>query len=360
MRTEYIDAVSPGRWESIVRESKQAYFFHTPAWARILEEAYGYRNATRLYEVDGSDVLIPMMEKERYGLITYYSMPEGYGNVFSPSGVSQETLQTIITTIVGGRNLLLMLFLPPCSRFKFLEDTSVQRIELRENRAHIIPLEEGVDAVRKRFNRNTRRSIARAGKERVEVVPTNRKSDFDTFYSLYAQRSQEWNLSETPYPRRFFESLYAHGSPHARLRLAERDGEAIGGIITLEYGTNVYYLASASPRACRAYCANHLLLQDAIESACMHGYRFFDLGCSTLNPGLARFKEGFGAEEIPLERYGVFSGLERLYRGLGRAFRVVLDEGNRRYSVRHQSATPGAPLQAEREPQPDQSFMPGP
>jgi len=48
---EYTENVSEQKWNKIVRNSENSYFFHTPAWAKILEETYGYRIATRLYEV---------------------------------------------------------------------------------------------------------------------------------------------------------------------------------------------------------------------------------------------------------------------------------------------------------------------
>ncbi|MDI6720586.1 MAG: hypothetical protein QMD46_13350 [Methanomicrobiales archaeon] len=82
MQLRWIEEVPPSHWEEIVKEAEGCCFFHTPAWAHIVEKTYGYRTATRLFEIDGTQVLLPMMEEPLHGIRVYHSMPFGYwGNI---------------------------------------------------------------------------------------------------------------------------------------------------------------------------------------------------------------------------------------------------------------------------------------
>ena len=62
MDIEYTEKIPESKWEEIIRNSENSYFFHIPAWAKILVETYGYRIATRLYEIDDKEILVPMMK----------------------------------------------------------------------------------------------------------------------------------------------------------------------------------------------------------------------------------------------------------------------------------------------------------
>ncbi|MDD1674803.1 MAG: hypothetical protein LUQ13_04075, partial [Methanomicrobiales archaeon] len=75
MAITYTESIAPQRWRSIVTRSPFGYVYHTPEWVKVLEVYGPYRNATRLYNVDGTEVLIPMMEEKRWGMYLYESLP---------------------------------------------------------------------------------------------------------------------------------------------------------------------------------------------------------------------------------------------------------------------------------------------
>jgi len=84
MRIAWDDQVSKKRWTSILRSSGHAYFFHTPEWAEILQQTFGHTIATRIYEVDGAEVLIPMVEKRTAPFRAYASVPTAMAGYSGP------------------------------------------------------------------------------------------------------------------------------------------------------------------------------------------------------------------------------------------------------------------------------------
>ncbi|MCC7566102.1 MAG: GNAT family N-acetyltransferase [Methanomicrobiaceae archaeon] len=317
VRYEYLDDISHERWMSVVRESKQAYFFHAPAWARVLEEAYGYRNATRLYEVDGSDVLIPMVEKERYGLITCSSMPFGYGGLLSRSDVPAEAIRQIVSDIVGGRRLTLHLSLPPFADLPMPGGLMIAEGNGEWGYTHLLPLHEGFLHIWKhRFRQDARRQVRQAERYGVEVVDGRTQEDVRAFYGLYAESSRRWGYKEPPQPMALYERLLEVGPPQVRLKLAMKDGTAIGGMVNLYYGQNAFGFASASSRESAKYRPSALLVKVSIEEACEDGYACFNLGASGSLEGVRRFKEDFGARQVGLREYRVASRLCRVLQAI--------------------------------------------
>lgn len=73
-------------------------FFLSPSWAKILEKTWDYRTATRLYEINGIKIPIPMMEADRHGFKTFASMPGNfeYGGFFSESEITNDDIKSIV------------------------------------------------------------------------------------------------------------------------------------------------------------------------------------------------------------------------------------------------------------------------
>ena len=313
MSIEYTENISMQKWNEIIRNSEYSCFFHTPIWAKILEETYGYRIATRLYEIEGVEVLIPMMEVKKYGFYYYHSMPFGYGGIFPVSDISSETLQKILKGTVGGRHLIFELPLPPFSNLSIREDLSIRQIDSEWNYTHVLSLEGGFDYLWKnRFKRANRTSIRKAKKSGIEVLNENSLQNFREFYELYVESSKRWGYKESPYPLELYENMCKYGLPHVQLRLAVKDDNVIAGIVTFYYGKNIFAWASAYLKEYGIYRPINLLFKDSIEQACNEGYKCYNFGASGNLDGVRRFKENFGAERVELKRYRVLSRLGKL------------------------------------------------
>lgn len=310
MNIEYTENVSEQKWGKIVRNSENSYFFHTPAWAKILEETYGYRIATRLYEIEGNEVLIPMMEGKKYGFRYYNSMPLGYGGIFSTSDISSGTLEKILKDIVGGRRLLFELSLPPFFSFSIREDSGIRQVDSEWNYTHVLSLEKGFAYLwGKKFKNNAIKAIRKAEKRGVEVLNEDSLRNFREYYKLYVESSKRWGYKKPLHSLELYENVCKFGSPHVRLKLAFKDGIVIAGLVNLNYGKNVFGWTNVYLKGYERHNPVSLLIKDSIEQACDEGYKYYNFGASGNLEGVRKFKEGFGAERIDVKSYKVLSRL---------------------------------------------------
>jgi hypothetical protein len=309
MQVEWDDQISKKRWSSIVGSSENAYFFHTPEWAEILQQTFGHTIATRIYEVDGIEVLIPMVEKRTALFRAYASMPHGYGAVFGGGDLSPEALSRIFRSMVGGRSVGFTLHLPPGASIPVSIDPLIRRCRNAWTSAHLLSLDRPCEDLHAGVHREIRRQ-ARTGERRSVVVEhPDGIEGYRSYYSLYEQRSKEWGYRAPEYPWTLFEHLCRCGAPHVRLRIAEQEGTPVGGLITLEYGGSVFCWGLAVPMAYRHFYPTHLMFFDLIEDACERGFSCINFGASGPLSGVRTFKERFGAREMPTDDYRVFSGI---------------------------------------------------
>lgn len=314
MRFEYTGFVSPGTWRSFLNGAENVYFSHTPEWAKIIEETFGYRVATRVYHTSEGDILVPMMESRRFGFSVYQSVPYGYGGIFSSSDISDNLLLNVVRGVVGGRHLLLDIALPPDAALQAEGDPCIRKTPSEWNYTHILHLDGPESAVEEKYNRHARRAIRVAERNHVEIVQKDSLAQFHQHYALYEKRTREWGYRQPPFPRVFYELLHRYGRPYVQVRLAEMHGTVIGGLVTFEYADTVFTWSNASPSEFRSFCPIHLLLHDALRSAHEKGYSFVNFGGSGNLLGVKKFKESFGATRIDLETYRIASRLASLAR----------------------------------------------
>lgn len=103
-----------------------------------------------------------------------------------------------------------------------------------------------------------------------------------------------------PQPWRFFEAIWRRflEPGHGVLMLAECDGQAIGGVVFLEWGDRLYYKFNASDLDHLDARPNDLVLWEGIGYAAERNLSLVDLGVSDLDqPGLIRYKRKYASEE---------------------------------------------------------------
>ncbi|MGZ7096738.1 MAG: peptidoglycan bridge formation glycyltransferase FemA/FemB family protein, partial [Methanobacterium sp.] len=230
--------VSDKEWEEIILRSDNSCFFHSPLWAKIMEKTYNYRTATRLYDINGKKILIPMMELNlsKYGLKTFASMPgtNDHGGIFSESEITTDDFKAIVNDIVGGRNLSLYLNL--LSYGLSFNITEEWRVKDERSYTHILNLEgKTFEDIWNNYKSNTRKSIRKAKKSGVETRDANSIDDFKTFYDIYAQASKKWGYETPLFPFKLLENLYKYAFNYAKLSLAIKDDKIIAGSLYFAY-----------------------------------------------------------------------------------------------------------------------------
>jgi len=305
---------SDSEWEDLISSCENCYFFHTPAWAKVLEGTYGFKIATRLYEVSGTRILVPLMRKRKFGFNFYISMPMGYGGVFSTSSLTNDVYGRIFKHIIGGRNVSLRISLPPFSDILPRHNLGVRLLKMEgDNYTHILPLEGGFDHIwNHKFEVHTRTAVRKAEKNDIKIVNENSLENFRAYYILLSDSSKKWGYKEPFYPFKLFESLYKYAFDYVQLRLAVKEDVVIAALLSFAYGSNVFYWGSAVVEEYKALNSINLLLKDAIEDACDQGYKYFNFGASGGLDGVSRFKDSFGAEKIEINQYLMLSRLSQV------------------------------------------------
>jgi Acetyltransferase (GNAT) domain len=321
--------VSKSEWEEITLKSDNANFFHSPIWAKIVEKTWNYRTATRLYHINGKEILIPMMQANILGFKILTNIPNNSdaGGLFSESEITTDDFKSIVNNIVGGRNLSFSLTLPPF--MKLSSDSSIikENWKLNDEYAYTQLLElEGKNYEniwKNDFHRKARQKVRKAKKTGVEIREGASLKDFKTFYDIYAtEASQKWGYETPQIPFKLFKNLYKHGSNHVKLNLAIKDDKTIGGTISFPYSKTFYVFMSAYLLEYGPSNPTSLLFNESIKQACQENYNYVNFGTSGNLRNVRKIKEKFGAGKVEISRYRVYSNLGKMVSEINRKLRV--------------------------------------
>ncbi|MDJ0789203.1 MAG: GNAT family N-acetyltransferase [Myxococcota bacterium] len=159
-----------------------------------------------------------------------------------------------------------------------------------------------------RLGKNHRRNLRRARKEGVARIQQDDAEAVATHARLcrssFDRREQrgEKILSDTP------SATYAAAlrSGHGRIHQVGRDGEVLSSNLVIRVADSAYYVSGGTHPDGMKIGSSHLLMLEILEELRADGVRTLNLGY-TDTEALARFKVGFGAERVEVER--VFADL---------------------------------------------------
>jgi hypothetical protein len=304
MLMECTTDVPSGTWERIVNLDPNSYYFHTPAWAKIIEQTYGYRIATRLYTIDGVEFLIPMMAREKYGFNALYSMPMGYGNIFTTNSRDPEIgphLSRILDDLVKGQRAYLNLSVPPFFKLEIPENIQKRNIAIDGHFIHIISLHGGLDDIWK--NKVKNKKAIRKAEKNLTVREGSSIEDYEQYYRIYAESSKRWGYKTPPQPFELYKNMLKYGSHDIKLHLAYKNDVPVAGLVSLNYGNKIFAFTSCYLKEYATLRAQNLLTYHSIKQGVENGYLYFDFGSSMDNSGIIRFKESFSPDVLEVKRY---------------------------------------------------------
>jgi hypothetical protein len=159
------------------------------------------------------------------------------------------------------------------------------------------------------------RSITRATRQRVELAlgghagcPADSVEDWSDYWVLLERELQARHDSRPVHSAEEIRLLAARFPTAISLQWARWSGRLVGGLVLFETPTVVHLQYMAADEQGRRCAALDLLLEQAISQAQAAG-KWFDFGHSNedegreLNPGLAFYKESFGASTMVHDHY---------------------------------------------------------
>ena len=166
----------------------------------------------------------------------------------------------------------------------------------------IIPYNENIDTIRKDFNSNTKRNIAKAHKAGFTI----RSVEIEQFVVLWKAENSamRWDLHATI--ESLIKSAFRYNSQFSILNsqftphlLGVYDGDQlIASLFGIQTRERFIYLIPVSNQVGKEHSAMFLLVDYILETICCPQGLTFDCEGSMLE-GVARFYRGFGAVEQP-------------------------------------------------------------
>ena len=172
----------------------------------------------------------------------------------------------------------------------------------------IVDLSNSLDQILAAMKPKWRYNIRLAEKKGVLVRRAD-ATDIPAFYKLYQETAQRDRIAI--HGIAYYETLFSHAleygpqAPNIRLYLAEYEGKAIAGVVTIFYKSTGVYLYGASSDEKRSFMPAYALqwqaMKDAKDFGCIE-YDMFGIPprSDPKHPmaGLFRFKTGFGGTVV--------------------------------------------------------------
>jgi CelD/BcsL family acetyltransferase involved in cellulose biosynthesis len=291
-----INPVTDPAWGILLRQPA-AGLFHSPPWLRAVADAYGF--IIRAYLVDDAPGKaaggVAFCEIDDFAGHRLVAMP--FSDTCDPLFTSFDAWRALYRQLQSHRvpvNLRCLI------EHRVLGEESLSIVKrARWHRLSVVPPPEDLWSGLAAAGRRAIRKAERAG---VEIRPLTGEEGRDGFYRLHvALRKRKYRLLAQP--PAFFEAIARRfnevGGWHPLG--AFLGGRLIAATVYLRWGDTLYYKFNASALDALGARPNNLLVWAGIRLARSMGCRSLDLGPSDDNqPGLIRFKRGFGAEEQEL------------------------------------------------------------
>jgi len=295
-----MDPTQDARWDRALPQS--ATFFHSTAWARILNQTYGH---TPLYlAVATSNQLTPVLP-----VVEINSRITGKRGVSLPFSDSCPKLET--ETVTDGLAFDTIIAEGRRRGWRSYESrdgniTSPTAFPSRTGYLHHLPLQPDSDKLFARCTSAVRRAVRKAERAGLRV---NIRQDFEAvriFYALHVRTRRRFGLP--PQPLAFFRNLHKEviSAGAGFVALAEHACRAIAGGVFLLQGRNAIYKFGASDESHQLLRGNNCVFWSSIRWLAANGFERLDLGrTAPKHHGLRRFKQSWGTVEtsIPYTKY---------------------------------------------------------
>ncbi len=297
---EILNPLTHRDWDDLLAASGDHQFFHTAAWARVLNESYHYVPLYfSLVEQNELKVLLPVME-----ICSFFTGRRGVSLPFT------DYCEPLIRTGIPHDEIIRAIL-------EFGKRSNWNFWELRGGKAylpgarpasfyfvHSLDLTPGEEALFPGFRDSTRRNIQKAQKYGVEIRLAHSPEAMEAYYQLHCLTRKRHCLP--PQPLYFFRKIFEHILQDQRgfVALGVHRNRVVAGAIFFHFHQQVLFKFGASDLAFQHVRANNLVMWRAIQWACAHGARTFCLGrTAPANTGLIQYKDGWRARKYCINYY---------------------------------------------------------
>lgn len=318
-RSRVISPVPRDIWREVLDADPLALVDQSPEWMDVICSIGDYEDASRLYELDGIRMVLPMVRRSGLPLMfnDESSFPPGWGigGLLSTRPPEVEELELVMMDLAQQPGMRKTIRPDPLKGR--LWANAVPKGTITQPRlAHVLDLEGGFEKVwSQRFNSLTRRNIRKAENSNLVVECDSSGKLVPVFYNLFMQSIDRWAAKQHEPaalarwrarqrdPIKKIEAISQVLGPRHHIWVAWSEGEPAAAILVLQ-GKNAHYTRGAmNKKLAGPTRANDLLHKMAIEQACLAGCRYYHMGETGESESLARYKARFGAEPVRYAQY---------------------------------------------------------
>ena len=295
-----LDPLQEPAWDSMVAAHPGGNFFHSRAWAQVLNQTYGHQPAYFCRFAGGKlQELLPIMEVAswltgRRGVslpFTDYCAPLQAAG-FDGAEIYEHALD-------HGRQ----------RGWRYLECRGLMpgwqsATPSLGFHGHVVDLQAGQNLLYNRLEGAVRRGIKKAEEAKLRVEFSSDLESIRTYYALHCQTRRGHGLP--PQPLRFFENIarYVLERGLGFVATVRCEGQPVAGAVFFQQGAEVLFKFGASNHSFQHLRPNNFMTWETIKRCAGQGFQTLHLGRTSLtNDGLRRFKQGFGAREERIDYY---------------------------------------------------------
>lgn len=285
------------RWDEFLLRQKINDHSLSWAWCSILSQTFGHEPQYMMATTATDEIVgvLPLIElKSMLFGHAFVSVPYlNGGGIISRDPTAQTALLQKAIELSGKAKYLELRHQNRVAEFSQLQERS-HKVTM------VLPLMADTDELFKTFPAKLRSQIRRPEKSgaRVEVADDERL--LEPFYKVFSEHMRD--LGTPVYPKKLFE-LVMRSSLRTKTFIVWYEGAAASCGMTIGFGNKVEILWASSLARYNYFSPNMILYWEALKSACVDGYRYFDFGRCSPEGGTYRFKKQWGCAEVPLYWY---------------------------------------------------------
>ena len=302
-------------WESVLKSDGNALVTQSLPWRDALFASGRYRDVSRLYEFgSGRRVVLPLARRRlRPGgaaVVSSWPWPWAVGGPICEDGrVSPAEAAAVLADVAGLRAVAAEVKLRHDAGEAWLGAATQFTVEPLTD--WMLDLDGGFgDVWEHRFHSSVRRAVRKAERSGIDIEVDRTGRQLGVFFELYQKSVRRWaamqhapvwlthrRLASTTNPERLGRVARCFGADCITWVARSKDGEPVASLIVLRAGIYAKAWQAAMDKELSAPLGGVSQLLDwlAVQDACQHGYRYYDLGYATPGSSLGGYKERLGA-----------------------------------------------------------------
>jgi serine/alanine adding enzyme len=282
----------PAVWNAYVASHPRGTLYHRFEWLPLIARVFGHR-VLPLAMVSSDQVVgvFPLVHiRSRLFGRVLVSMPfVNYGGLLGDSTEIEEALWNAAIQIAReyGAHAVEARHLSP---HRFIEQGKQHKVGMT------LTLAPTIEAQWKAFNAKLRNQIRKSELSGLSIR-VGGATDVAAFYEIFARNMRD--LGTPVYHRALFTKLFETFPEACRVFTVWDQETVIAGAIAIAHRRTLEVPWAASRRDALPRCPNHRLYWELIQHAIKAGFTHFDFGRSTSGSGPYKFKEQWGATEVP-------------------------------------------------------------